>query len=95
MKERKVNPNWVDMDYGYEPPERPGRSYVSWGYGEFEPHDYALEALASLCERHRKCPYGLDWEECGGVMNGGCAGCLEQMAFDGEPFPLDIFDGRK
>lgn len=95
MKERKVNPSWVDRDYGYKRPERSHVSY-SWGYPhEYEAHDYALDALASLCERYRRCPYGLDWEECGGVMSGGCAACIEQMAYDGEPFPLDLFDRRR
>lgn len=37
----------------------------------------------------------MDWEECGGVMNGGCAGCIEQMAYDVELFPLDLFDRRR
>lgn len=93
MKERKVNPTWIDQDYGYQKTIRSPR--ISYGFGQFETHDYALDALASLCERYRRCPYGLDWEECGGIMSGGCAGCIEQMAYDGEPFPLDLFDRRK
>lgn len=93
MKERKVNPTWIDRDYGYQKSVQNLR--ISYGFGQFEVHDYALDALASLCERYRRCPYGLDWDECGAMMSGGCAGCIEQMAYDGEPFPLDLFDRRK
>lgn len=93
MKERKVNPTWIDRDYGHQKVVRNQR--ISYSFDRFETNNYALDILASLCERYKRCPYEVEWEDCGGSMLGGCAGCIEQMAYDGEPFPLDLFDRRK
>lgn len=99
MKERKVNPAWIDRDYGYQRSVKIAKA-LPWydsivGTGEEIVKNYVLDALASLCERYKRCPYEVDWEDCGGSMLGGCASCIEQMAYDGEPFPLDLFDRRK
>ena len=88
-RKRKVNPNWIDKDYGYEPKDifksklRPTLQAVLV-------NDWFMEGMVRWAVKNQICL--LDRGrigDCGWPDGEACKGCLEEMAIENREFPLD------
>lgn len=92
MPKRKVNPNWIDMDYNYQP-EGKFKEELRPRLQSDLVNDWLMDGLIRWAIRNQIClldrgPIG----DCAWPDGEACKGCLEEMAIESREFPLD--EGR-